>query len=111
MRYETYLETPGLFYMIMQRHGFTSCPSHEAHTLMSTPTPPPPQKKKEEKRKKCVTGRVQRFIACLLHGIFDSLFTSLARCFGSLMDSLCDMPKLAECKLRRMFRDLGANVG
>ncbi|CAJ1436548.1 unnamed protein product [Effrenium voratum] len=49
--YETYLETPGLFYMIMQR------------------------------------------------------------CFGSLMDSLCDMPKLAECKLRRMFRQMLSGIG
>ena len=26
------------------------------------------------------------------------------RCYGSLMDSLCDMPKLTETNLRRMFR-------
>ena len=28
------------------------------------------------------------------------------RCYGSLMDSLCDMPKLTEGRLRRMFRSL-----
>jgi len=49
--YETYLETPGLFYMIMER------------------------------------------------------------CNGSLMDSLCDMPKLTETNLRRMFRQMLLGIG
>eukprot|EP00439_Symbiodinium_sp_Y106_P048026 s1076_g6.t1 len=49
--YETYLETPGLFYMIMER------------------------------------------------------------CYGSLMDSLCDMPKLTETNLRRMFRQMLLGIG
>lgn len=49
--HETYLESPGLFYMIMER------------------------------------------------------------CYGSLMDSLCDMPKLTEIWLRRMFRQMLLGIG
>lgn len=34
------------------------------------------------------------------------LSPAAGRCYGSLMDSLCDMPKLTEIWLRRMFRAL-----
>ncbi|CAK9068117.1 CBL-interacting serine/threonine-protein kinase 1 (SNF1-related kinase 3.16) (SOS2-like protein kinase PKS13) [Durusdinium trenchii] len=33
------------------------------------------------------------------------------RCYGSLMDSLCDMPKLTEIWLRRMFRQMLLGIG
>lgn len=35
----------------------------------------------------------------------------MERCYGSLMDSLCDMPKLTEGRLRRMFRQMLLGIG